>query len=556
MLVLRVARKSTDAGERIEMNLSGDDILPQLQDEPIFFEVHGSEAADVQLCDGFVGGVLHYLMESRQDLHIEGKVSTTCLRNMLAYQRYWSLVRPERCSTVRITADEVVPDRDAPDHLPPVANYSGGIDSTFTILRHCLQLCGMDSVPPQRVAIVQGFDAPLADDEGFARLLDRLQPAIEQFGVRRYIVRTNLKELGLQDWVESYAAQLVACLHTVSDRHSTALIASDGYGQSPAFEYGGNPISVPLLTTSRLKVLYDGSAYGRTEKVRLIAKYPIVERSLKFCFEGADVARNCGRCRKCFLSYLNFRAAGVRNPACFDTPVSEELIEKFVIPNSATATLWYEVFAHLRQIPGLAEDVARFELPLRRFEEELSRQGTTTDRSSSIAFGVSSPSKEALALSAVPTFAERRNMSVRSISALNGGVVSHELGCARIEADPRPWAYSAVLPLEDRTLKVGPARVELRLQVERGRIGVLVLESGSSEQIIGKEQSVGPSTEPRTITLDIPAIEKAGSIVFRGWPNKRRCGTSVFAIAMLSNRDPVAVSEGAGGKRKLRWFRF
>src|SRR5262245_48973454 len=292
MVTLRVVRRGGDTGDRIELILSGDDLPPQAEDDPIFFELSGSDAADVTVADGFVGSLIHFLMETHQDLHVEGRITDTCLRNLVEYQRYWSLIQPDRCSRIRITADEIVADRGGARALPAVANYSGGTDSAFTVVRHRLQLCGTDTVPLQAVAIVHGFDVPLADEQGFFRLLDRLQPVIEEYGLSRYVVRTNVKELALQNWLDSYPAQIVGCLHTVSHRHSTALLASDGYGHSPVFEYGGNPISVPLLTTSRLKVLYDGGHYGRTDKTRLIAKYPTVERSLKFCWEGPQADRN------------------------------------------------------------------------------------------------------------------------------------------------------------------------------------------------------------------------------------------------------------------------
>ena len=530
MVTLRVVRKSGDTGGRIELILSGDDLPPQVENDPLYFEVSGSDVADVAVADGFVGGLIHFLMETRQDLHVEGQISDTCLRNLVEYQRFWSLVQSERCSPIKISADEIVPNRASAPALPAVANYSGGIDSAFTVVRHRLQLCGLDTVPLQAVAIVHGLDVPLADQQGFSRLLDRLQPVIEEYGLTRYIVRTNLKELALQNWLDSYAAQIVACLHTVSHRHSTILLASDGYGQNPVFEYGGNPISVPLLTTSRLKVLYDGGHYGRTDKTRLIANYPTVVRSLKFCWEGPQVDRNCGRCLKCLLTYMNFRAVGVKEPACFDVPVPEDSVGNFAIRHSAGLILGYEVLHHLWQIPELAELTERFAAPLLRFE---AMQGVAASPGSP---GTAGAATGTVVRRNADTLAVQRQLDLNAIAALNEGVISRESNCVRLVLDRRPWAYSAHLPLERARKTTGDARLSVRLQVERGRIGVLVLKSGSSEQIVGKEQSIGSSTEPRTINLEIPEIEDAGSIVFRGWPNKGGSVVRIFDIAVLSDR--------------------
>jgi hypothetical protein len=378
MLTLRARRTETDTGHRVELSLAGPESPPQLQARPIFFELDGSAAADISVLDGFVGSVVHCAMERGAPLHVEGRLTRTCLRQLAQYQRYWSSIRPDRYSPIVITADEIVADRGDTRDLPAVAAYSGGVDSSFSVVRHALRLKGMDSIPLDAVLIVHGFDVLLADTAGFARRLDRLQPTVEELGLRRYVVRTNLKELILQDWIESYTSQLVACLHMVGHRHTRALIASDGYAQCPDFVFGGNPISVPLLSTSRLKIYYEGAEYGRTDKVALLARYPTVRRSLKFCWEGPDADRNCGKCRGCILTYMNFRAVGVENPDCFDNPVDDAIVGNFPTKHVAGLALRYDLLEHLWQLPHLAELTERFAEPILRFErDELEKLAAT-----------------------------------------------------------------------------------------------------------------------------------------------------------------------------------
>ena len=320
MLILNAERKDVDTGSRVELTLTGSAAPPQLQDQPIFFELDGSDAADLELLDGFAGAVIHCAMERRQPLHINGRLSRKCLRHLRRYQQFWSRIHSERYVPIPITAEEIVKDQGDTRDLPAVAAYSGGVDSSFSVLRHALRLSGIDSHPLQAVATVHGFDVLLADEAGFKRRIERLKPAIEELGLDRYVVRTNIKELIIQDWIKSYPTQLVACLHMLGHRYSKALVASDGYAQCPDFEFGGNAISIPLLTTSRLKVFYEGGESGRTDKAILIANYPTVLRSLKFCWEGPDADRNCGKCRGCILTYMNLRAAGVERPDCSTHP--------------------------------------------------------------------------------------------------------------------------------------------------------------------------------------------------------------------------------------------
>src|SRR5690349_2947250 len=111
MLTLRARRTDTATGARVELVLLGPEAPPQFEAGPIFFELDGANAADVSVLDGFVGSVVHCAMERHTALHVEGRLTRTCLRQLAQYQRYWSLIRPDRYSPVTITADEIVLDR-------------------------------------------------------------------------------------------------------------------------------------------------------------------------------------------------------------------------------------------------------------------------------------------------------------------------------------------------------------------------------------------------------------------------------------------------------------
>src|SRR5262245_2943746 len=524
MLTLRAIRKPTNAGDRIELVLNGPGIAPQLQAAPIFFEVEGSDLTELAVLDGFIGGVLHYLMENQHDLHVEGRLSGSTLRNLSDYQQFWSLLHASRCTPVRISADEIVADRGNDRGLPAVVNFSGGIDSTFTVVRHGLRLCGTETIPPAAALIVHGFDVPLADEAGFRRLLDRLQPILEEVGLPRYVVRTNLKEMALQNWLDSYPAQLVSCLHAVSHLHSTALVASDGYAQSPSFEFGGNPISVPLLSTSRLRVLYDGGQTGRTEKVAQLARYPRVRRSLKFCWQGPDPDRNCGRCPKCLLTYLNFRAVGIEAPECFDVPVSDDAVGTFTIRNRSSLPLGYEVLEHLWKSPSLAGLADRFHSSILRFEEEngLQPPARPAPGPRDIVFPVCHP---------VPHDA---------MAALNGGTVRRAPDFTIVEADPRDWAYSAIIHSDHFAGMTGPGRIEVRLHAEEGAVGVLVLNRGSLQNLVVPEQCAGSwLREPVTLRFEIPDMADVGDLVFRRWPGGGHSRARIFEIKAMCNQSPA-----------------
>ena len=101
----------------------------------------------------------------------------------------------------------------------------------------------------------------------------------------------------------------------------------------------------------------------------------------------------------------------------------------------------------------------------------------------------------------------------------------------------RPWTYSAEVRLPDLVGQSGPALLEIRLQVERGEIGALILERGNSVFTVGPEQSMTVGSDPSTLRFEIPAMEEVGHLVFRGWPHDDGAAKArILGISLLSDR--------------------
>jgi hypothetical protein len=107
----------------------------------------------------------------------------------------------------------------------------------------------------------------------------------------------------------------------------------------------------------------------------------------------------------------------------------------------------------------------------------------------------------------------------RRIQGLNNGAITYSRNYVQIVTDPNPWAYSAYIELHEMEGKRGPVVINVRLQVDCGKLGVMALRRGSSVDKATPEQGVGVEEEPIILKLHIPAIEKVGNIVFRSWPH-------------------------------------
>lgn len=269
---------------------------------------------DAALC----ATVLHAMAE-RRDICLRGPATSAMLENLREFQLAWSRWLPADYQPVEIEVDSVV---SAPQvrATRSVAAFSGGVDSSFTLLRN-----NAPSRTPHHhldtVLLVHGFDVSLSNADALRELVDRTAPIRELAGVQLLILRTNSKELRLQKWEDSCGAQLAACMHLLSAEFSHALIGSTEPYDSLVLPWGSNPVTDHLLSGGKLTVVHDGAAFSRIDKIAFLSDFPAALKSLKVCWQGKEQGRNCGVCEKCVRTQMIFLALGITSPPCFDGPL-------------------------------------------------------------------------------------------------------------------------------------------------------------------------------------------------------------------------------------------
>ena len=179
--------------------------------------------------------------------------------------------------------------------------FSAGVDSTFTVLRR----------PDVKNWItVQGFDMPITKDEAFKHHCERLSGIAEYYGANFIPVRTNIREtrwkrahwelLAFGPALAGVALMFEDCFHEV------LLPASFDY--SSLFPWGSHPLSDPLFSTVHTKIIHEGTAYSRTEKIEYLAGDKKALSELHVCFRGADAKgqdnKNCCLCEKCYRTMI------------------------------------------------------------------------------------------------------------------------------------------------------------------------------------------------------------------------------------------------------------
>jgi len=327
--VLRIHPEVRETEETIRYEFQLE--YPRERRTTLFYDVArvSARVRPVAHFDGILCAVVLHAMKQRLDVQLRGPATVTILRNLSEFQQAWSRWRPDVYQRVTLDADDVVTQPPAPRY-GVIAAFSGGADSHFTLYRHNVR----PETPPHPIAaalMVHGFDVSLANQGYFDELVANTATTRERAGVTLRTVRTNSKELGLQNWEDSFAAELAACFHLCGNEFAEGLIASGKSYEHMVLPYGSNPATDRLLSGASIQIAHDGAGYSRTDKLEFLAQFPEVLRALKVCWEGAHQSRNCGVCEKCVRTRLNLLAAGVADPPCFEGSLDLRLIDRMPI---------------------------------------------------------------------------------------------------------------------------------------------------------------------------------------------------------------------------------
>ncbi len=295
----------------------------------IHFDFLGESFPEPFLLDGFVNAVIFNAMGSNQDIHVDGRMSRSSLLNLTTFQEAWCRWKPQVYKPVRIEPLSIIDD-------PPrakaqsIAAFSGGADAIFTALRHA-----DDPFALRSVMLVHGFDVPIDRADQFKKLVERVQPLLRRLNMQARIVRTNIAELRIQDWLDSFLAQLSCCLHNYSHEFRYGLAGGGEPYDELVLPWGQNPCTDYLLSGDGFSIVHDGAAFSRTEKIAIIAKDPVATKAIKVCWDAPDLSTNCGTCEKCVRTRLNFKAVGIDRPSCFDGEITPDQIRRIRFGNDS-----------------------------------------------------------------------------------------------------------------------------------------------------------------------------------------------------------------------------
>jgi glycosyltransferase involved in cell wall biosynthesis len=262
-------------------------------------------------------------------------------REFQAIQRAWSLEWEFGDPPLR-EIEVVAPTRMPPPPAAPgrvAAFFSGGVDSWATILANpditdLIFVRGTDLLPELT------HQGDLAD-----RVEERLREAAGELGLPLHVVETNLRELSdpLARWEAYYGCAIAAVAHFFSPLFERVLIAGDS-DYEVQMRCGANWMVDQLFSTERLEIVDDGGRRSRMERLAAIAGHPVVQRTLRVCWENPGGAYNCGSCRNCLMTMIGLEALGARSGVLtFPAELDLDAVAAVDVSWPVLLTLWEDV---------------------------------------------------------------------------------------------------------------------------------------------------------------------------------------------------------------------
>ncbi len=279
--------------------------------------------------DAFALMLVTLALTNGQPLRIDGPVSKTLWRNLHEFARAFYATeahhgdRSDRPPSMKAAETFDRSEIRSGDNGAVLA-FSGGVDSTFSLLCHTRLFSEAERFDVQRAVLVHGYDVAIADTVGFESLVRRVRPIAELAGVEFVKVATNFRTFK-PDWEMSFGAAAAAALHLCRGAAVSGLIASSYPYREQVTPWGSASYWDHLFSSCGLQIVHDGASFDRSHKIEAMAQWPEVIPRLKFCFSGPDPGTNCGTCAKCVFVALEFKMSGVPSPS-FAVDMTDEVI--------------------------------------------------------------------------------------------------------------------------------------------------------------------------------------------------------------------------------------
>lgn len=316
---------------------------------PAHYRAYITERSDAQLA-----GLYMAAMGYGMDLEIQGPVSARLVEGLNELQPILVRLMPREMKRMTIHAPDTVSAISTPLPTAVGTNFSGGVDSSFTLWSHLAQ---NDPNPKTRVThglFVQGLD--IGDSQNYELCRSSYERMYHRLGLTLLSAQTNVRLWYPQrDWAWfSIAPSFSAAL--VFGRLFGRFYSPAGYWIQEGPPYSEIALIDRYFSTETMQLEPDGVETTRANKTFAIAGWTETYDSLRVCYKKLNGLVNCCRCDKCLMTMLVLEMAGALGKyKTFPLPLTRPHI--YSIRYHARGRIIYGILAKARELGR--EDLVR-----------------------------------------------------------------------------------------------------------------------------------------------------------------------------------------------------
>ena len=299
-------------------------------------------------------------MRLGRSLYIDGTGTLDSEKNAKKLSEIWESWLPYHFSSIKVKFKEA---REKNNTNGTLCFYSGGIDSTYSLLKRHKKGLGQDLIT------IHGMDYKVHDIKRFEELKEKTKPFSSMISGNHIFVTSDAYNLYRKHRVNpegahvSHIFSLAGNTFLFSENYNEINIAADYRldQQFITYPWGSNSVTNKYFSdgTTRLVTLDDDVT--RCEKLPLVITSVEALASVSFCTDYKSRPLNCGVCSKCMRTKVMFFSSTGQIPDIYkDRSISDNWYKLFDLKSNSQKAFLLDILTTAKS-NNRSEELPNFE---------------------------------------------------------------------------------------------------------------------------------------------------------------------------------------------------
>jgi hypothetical protein len=302
-----------------------DEIFLSSGTETFYFDCSGAASPDIEFTDFAAWIFLPVAMVKNKTLMIHGLGTLETKENAEKLSNIWACWLPKKYSLINVEFSEYR-NLDSSENKKQLLLFSGGVDSTYTILNKKFQ-------EKPDLLTIQGMDYKISDQDKFEQAIQKTNILASEYADQRVTVRSNAydiyKEISIAPRL-SFVFVLASVSFLFIKNYKDVTMSADFalYQQFEELPYGSSIATDQLYNSGDFHLETFGNDVTRAEKLPTILSNSLAVNSLSLCKDKKIRPENCGVCSKCTRTkYMMLATTGCIPKESFINPTLDQNIK-------------------------------------------------------------------------------------------------------------------------------------------------------------------------------------------------------------------------------------